>query len=111
LKRLEFRLAQDYQLPTIEICIVDSKAQTLYKMRLGPRENQYFSVGGKPITKEEPACFGFGNGGAVMRALHRRLLGLDRFGPPVETEYSRELQGRIEVGRRLPLVAFSQNRA
>jgi hypothetical protein len=53
LKRLEFRLAPDYQLPTIEICIVDSKAQTLYKMRLGPRENPYFSVDGKPITKEE----------------------------------------------------------
>ena len=36
-----------------------------------------------------------------MRALHRRLLRLeDRFGPPVETEYSRELRRRIEAGRR-----------
>ena len=36
-----------------------------------------------------------------MRALHRRLLRLeDRFGPPVETEASRELRRRIEAGRR-----------
>jgi len=43
----------DYQLPTIKICIVDSKAQTLYAMRLGQPENQYFSIDGKPLTKEE----------------------------------------------------------
>ena len=53
LKRLEFRLAPDYRLPTIEICIVDSKAEALYKIRLGPREKHYFSVDGKPITKDE----------------------------------------------------------
>jgi hypothetical protein len=53
LKRLEFRRAPDYQLPTIEICAVDSKAQTLYKIRLAPGANQYFSVDGKPITKEQ----------------------------------------------------------
>ena len=36
-----------------------------------------------------------------MRALQRRLLRLeDRFGPPVETEYSRELRRRMEAGRR-----------
>jgi hypothetical protein len=36
-----------------------------------------------------------------MRALHRRLLRLeDRFGSPVETEYSGELRRRIEAGRR-----------
>ena len=36
-----------------------------------------------------------------MIALHRRLARLkDRFGPPVETEYSRELRGRIEAGRQ-----------
>ena len=36
-----------------------------------------------------------------MRALQRRLLRLeDRFGPPVETEYSRELRRRIEAGLR-----------
>jgi hypothetical protein len=34
-----------------------------------------------------------------MRALHRRLLRIeDRFGPPVETEYIRQLQRRIEAG-------------
>jgi len=53
LKRLEFRQAPDYQLPTSEIRAVHSKAQTLYTMRLGPGENQYFSVDSKPITKEE----------------------------------------------------------
>ena len=36
-----------------------------------------------------------------MRALHRRLFRLeDWFGPPVEMEYMRELQRRIEAGRR-----------
>jgi hypothetical protein len=35
-----------------------------------------------------------------MRALHRRLPRLkDRFGPPVATEYMRQLQRRIEAGR------------
>jgi hypothetical protein len=39
--------------------------------------------------------------GFAMRAITRRLRRLeDRFGPPVETEYSRELQRRIEAGRR-----------
>ena len=53
LKRLEFRLAPDYQPPTFEICAVDSKAQTLYRMRLEQPKNQYFAPDGKPITKEE----------------------------------------------------------
>jgi hypothetical protein len=36
-----------------------------------------------------------------MKAMDRRLRRLeDRYGPPVETEYSRELQRRIEAGRR-----------
>ena len=36
-----------------------------------------------------------------MKAIHRRLRRLeDRFGPPVETEYSRELERRIEAGLR-----------
>jgi len=36
-----------------------------------------------------------------MRALHRRLLRLeDRFGAPSETEHMRQLQRRIEAGRR-----------
>ena len=50
LKRLEFR-AQER--PQIEICLVDSKAKVLYKLRLGPGENQYFSVDDQPISKEE----------------------------------------------------------
>jgi hypothetical protein len=53
LKRLEFRSQPGFQPPQIEICIVDSKAQTLYKMRLGPSGNQYYSIDGKPITKDE----------------------------------------------------------
>jgi hypothetical protein len=36
-----------------------------------------------------------------MKAISRRLCRLeDRYLPPVETEYSRELQRRIEAGRR-----------
>jgi hypothetical protein len=36
-----------------------------------------------------------------MKAMDRRLRRLeDRYGPPVETEYSRELQRRIEAGCR-----------
>jgi hypothetical protein len=53
LKRLEFRLAPGYQRPQIEIHIVDSKAQTLFKMRLGAPENHYFTPGGLPISKDE----------------------------------------------------------
>jgi hypothetical protein len=53
LKRLEFGLHPGFVPPQIEICIVDSKAQVLYKMRLGPGENQYFSVDDQPISKEE----------------------------------------------------------
>jgi hypothetical protein len=55
LKRLEFRLHPGFVPPQIVICIVDSKAQVLYKMRLGPGEGQYFSADDKPITKEEAA--------------------------------------------------------
>jgi hypothetical protein len=51
LKHLEFRLAPDYHLPTIEICAMASKAQALYKMRLAPGARHYFSVDDKPITK------------------------------------------------------------
>jgi hypothetical protein len=36
LKRLEFRLPPGFVPPEIEICLVDSKAKVLYKMRLGP---------------------------------------------------------------------------
>jgi hypothetical protein len=53
LKRLEFRRAPDYQRHTFGLCAVDSKAQTLYIMRLGQPENQYFAPDGKPITKDE----------------------------------------------------------
>jgi hypothetical protein len=44
-----------------------------------------------------------------MRALHRRLrhLMMD-FGPPVETEYSREVRRRIEAGRRRVAAARSE---
>jgi hypothetical protein len=53
LKRLEFRLHPGFVPPQMVICIVDSKARVLYKMRLGPGENQYFSVDDQPISKEE----------------------------------------------------------
>jgi hypothetical protein len=53
LKRVEFRRAPDYQRHTFELCAVDSKGETLYRMRLGQPENQYFAPDGKPITKEE----------------------------------------------------------
>ena len=52
LKRLEFRRAPDYQRHTFVMCAVDSKGETLYTMRLEQPKNQYFSVDGKPITKE-----------------------------------------------------------
>jgi hypothetical protein len=53
LKRLEFRSGPALERPQIEICLVDSKAKVLYKMRLGPGENQYFSVDDQPISEEE----------------------------------------------------------
>jgi hypothetical protein len=42
-----------FQPPQIELCGVDSKGETLYIMRLGQPENQYFAPDGKPIAKEE----------------------------------------------------------
>jgi hypothetical protein len=53
LKRLEFQSRPGFRPPQIEICIVDSKAQTLYRMRLEQPKNQYFAPDGKPITKAE----------------------------------------------------------
>jgi hypothetical protein len=53
LKRLEFQSQPGFQPPQIELCIVDSKAQTLYTIRLGQPENQYFAPDGKPIAKDE----------------------------------------------------------
>ena len=53
LKRLEFRRAPVYQRHTFELCAVGSKCETLYIMRLGQPENQYFAPDGKPITKDE----------------------------------------------------------
>jgi hypothetical protein len=53
LKRLECRLRPGFVPPQIVISIVNSKGQVLYNMRLGPHENQYFSVDDQPITKEE----------------------------------------------------------
>jgi hypothetical protein len=32
---------------------LQSKAETLYRMRLGQPENQYFAPDGKPMTKEK----------------------------------------------------------
>jgi hypothetical protein len=44
-----------------------------------------------------------------MKAMDRRLRRLeDRYGPPVETEYSRELQRRIEAGRRRVAAAMGE---
>ena len=53
LKRLEFRLHLGFVPPQIVICVVDSKARVLYKMRLGLGEKQYFSADDQPISKEE----------------------------------------------------------
>jgi hypothetical protein len=53
LKRLECRLHPGFVPPQMVICIVDSKARVLYKMRLGPDEKQYFSPDDQPISKEE----------------------------------------------------------
>jgi len=53
LKRLEFRARPGFQPPQTEISIVDSKAQTLYKMRLGTPEDQFFTPDVRPISKEE----------------------------------------------------------
>ena len=55
LKRLEFRLHPGFVPPQIEICPVDSKGRVLYKMRLGPGENQYFTTDDEPISREEAA--------------------------------------------------------
>jgi hypothetical protein len=55
LRRLEFRPGPAFERLRIEICIVDSKRNVLYKMRLGPGENQYFSADDQPISKEEAA--------------------------------------------------------
>jgi hypothetical protein len=53
LKRLEFQSQPGFQPPQIELCAVDSNGETLYIMRLGQPENQYFAPDDKPITKEE----------------------------------------------------------
>ena len=53
LKRPEFRLHPAFVPPQIVICLVDSNARVLYKMRLGPGEKQYFSADDQPISKEE----------------------------------------------------------
>jgi hypothetical protein len=53
LKSLEFRRAPDYHRHTFELCAVDSKGETLYIMRVGQPENQYFAPDGEAITKEE----------------------------------------------------------
>jgi hypothetical protein len=44
LKRLEFRLNPGFVPPQMVICLVDSNANVLYKMRLGPGEKQYLSL-------------------------------------------------------------------
>ena len=53
LKRIEIHLGPAPERPQIVISIVDSKAQVLYKMRLGPGKNQYFTPHDQPISKEE----------------------------------------------------------
>lgn len=53
LKRIETRYAPGPERPEIEIRVVDSRAQTLYKMRLGTPEHQYFSPDDQPISKEQ----------------------------------------------------------
>lgn len=53
LKRLEFRSRPGWEPPRIEICIVDSKARAIYKIRLGTPENHYFTPDDQPISKEE----------------------------------------------------------
>jgi hypothetical protein len=70
LKRLEFRLAPVYQRHTFELCAVDSKGETLYVMRLGQPENQYFAPDGKPITKEEASGIARSNK-SIIRCFER----------------------------------------
>jgi hypothetical protein len=44
LKRLEFLSRPGFRPPQIEICIVASKAQTLYRMRLAQPKNDRFGI-------------------------------------------------------------------
>ena len=53
LKRLEFRSRPEWELPRMVICVVDSKARVLYKIRLGTPENQYFAPDDHSMSKEE----------------------------------------------------------
>ena len=66
LKRLEFRLRPGFAPRQVVICIVDSKAKTLYKMRLGPNGNQYFTVDDQPITKEDADRLSASSPGAYL---------------------------------------------
>ena len=53
LKKIEFRWAPTPEPPKITMSIVNSKGKILYEMRFGKGGNEYFSVDGQPITKEE----------------------------------------------------------
>jgi hypothetical protein len=66
LKRLEFRLNPGFVPPQMVICLVDSNANVLYKMRLGPGEKQYLSADDQPISKEDADRLSAASPGACL---------------------------------------------
>jgi hypothetical protein len=66
LKRLEFRLNPGFVPPQMVICLVDSNANVLYKMRLGPGEKQYLSADDQPISKEDAGRLSAASPGACL---------------------------------------------
>jgi hypothetical protein len=66
LKRLEFRLNPGFVPPQMVTCLVDSNANVLYKMRLGPGEKQYLSADDQPISKEDADRLSAASPGACL---------------------------------------------
>jgi hypothetical protein len=110
LKRLEFRRAPDYQQHTFHIYAVNSKGRPCTQCGWGSPRTNISRLMANPLRKRKPSvCLRLRKRRPAMRALHRRLLRLeDQFGPPVETEYSKELRRRIEAGRRRVAAARSE---
>ena len=53
LKKIEFRWVPATEPRKIIISIFNSKGKILYEMRFGKGGNEYISVDGQPISKEE----------------------------------------------------------